>query len=255
MTVAITKRAFTTFAVVAAGALALTGCVIGGNAPTPPSDSTFDNGSSTASDTPLNAAVGGVTFTSDGVATSDDAPNLGAPTETDAIDVGVVFDPMCPHCAVFEAEYGEKLAQLVESGQITLTMYPVAFVAGPVSEAGANAFLAVAAYAPESAWEFQQFMLATGLNQGNLDAETLKTLATEAGADDPRVADAIDNGTFVSFVQDQTAALLGNEIPGTGVEVTGTPLIFAEGVTLESATFDGSVDDVFASLEDQVAKS
>lgn len=255
MTGAFTKRVWKTFAVVAAGAVALTGCVIGGTPPTPPAEPTSDNGSSTASDTPLNAAVGGVTFTSAGVAPSDEAPDLAAPAETDAIDVGLVFDPMCPHCAVFEAEYGETLAQLVDSGQITLTLYPVAFVAGPVSEAGANAFLAVAAYAPDSAWEFQQLMLATGMNQGNLDADTLKGLAGEAGADDARIAEAIDNGSFVSFVQDQTGSLLGNEIPGTDVEVTGTPLVFAEGVTLESTTFDGSADDAFASLKDQVAKS
>lgn len=248
------NRLIASFAAVAASALALTGCVIGGPAPTPPDDSGSDTGA-TASDVPLNAAVGGVTFTSDGVATSDAEPDLGAPEDTDAIDVGMVFDPMCPHCATFEADYGETLNELVESGRITLTLYPVAFVAGEMSEAGANAFFAVAAYAPEAAWEFQQQMLATGLSQGGLDADTLKQLAAEAGADDPLVAEAIDSGSFQSYVQSQTGTLLGNEIPGTGVVVSGTPLLFADDVELSSTTFEGSADDAFAALEDQVANS
>ena len=219
-----------------------------GGPPAPPED----GGETAESLTPMNLEVGGVTYTSEGVVESDAAPAFAPPPETDAIDVGMVFDPMCPHCANFEAEFGETIAALVDSGDITFTAYPVAFVAGELSEKSANAFYAVVSYSPEHAQEFQQQLLAENFAQGGLDDDALIELASSVGATDERIAQAISEGSFIDLIRDLTSGVLGQELPGTGVTVSGTPLIFAEGVELESPTFSGTPEEALETLESQL---
>lgn len=245
------SRLATLSAVVVTGALALSGCVL--TQPEPPAETPGDgNETVTTGLVPLNFEVGGVTFTSEGVIESDARPELAAPPETDAIDVGVVFDPMCPHCAQFEGQYGETINALVDSGEITLTTYPVAFVAGQLSMESANAFYAVASFAPEAAQEFQTALLAANMQQGGLDGDALIELAASLGAEDDRITKAITEGAFNSTIQEMTDAMLGQEIPGTGVTVSGTPTVFAEGVELQPDTFAGTPEEALETLQSQL---
>lgn len=238
------SRIKTALAALFVGALVLTGCSMGGP-PEPPETATEGL-------VPMNLETAGVTYTSDGVLESDAAPAFAAPPETDAIDVGMVFDPMCPHCANFEAQFGETIASLIDSGDITLTAYPVAFVAGELSEKSANAFYAVVSYSPEHAQEFQTELLAANLVQGGLDDDALIELAASVGATDEKIEQAITEGSFIDLIKGLTEQVLGQEIPGTGVTLSGTPLIFAEGVELESPTFSGTPEEALATLESQL---
>lgn len=212
-----------------AAAFALSGCSLpfgnddgGGGA---------SNGDGAGVEQPANMPVGGVTFTADGVVTSDETPSLAPPPETDAVDVALIFDPMCPHCALFEETFGPALNELVDSGDITLTVYPLAFVVPNPSATSVNAFMAVTSYHPEVTQEFQTLLLAANsqTNGAGLNNDELIELASSLGADSPEVAEAIENGVYQVAIDMLNEQLLGKNFPETNIEVLGTPMVIVEG--------------------------
>lgn len=246
-------------AALAASTLAMSGCVfmpaaVSGDSDGGGGDSGPEQAQQADSAGPLNFAVGGVTYTADGVLESDGATSLAAPPETDAVDVAMVFDPMCPHCANFEATYGDTMHELVDRGEITLTVYPIAFVVKVPSQRSANAFIAVASFHPESAREFQDLLLAANLETGSngLGTEDLIELAASAGASSPELETAIREQSYQDLVETITSQLLGQTFPGSSVTVSGTPFLVAEGTQLDIATFEGSADDALERLQAQL---
>lgn len=230
----------------ATAALALSGCVFsfGSGSGEEPSDVS-------ASEHPLNFAVGGVTFTEDGVLPSESGPVVAAPPETDALDVALIFDPMCPHCATFEETSGPALKELVDNGDITLTMYPLAFVSPTASVDSVNAIMAVTTYHPDAAYEFQSQLLAANLaSQGSgLNDDELVSLAAEVGADSEEVESIIRNGTYNSFVDTIDGSLRGQTFPDTSVDVAGTPMIIVEGRSVEPAAIGSDAATALAALQ------
>jgi len=160
----------------------------------------------------------------------------GIDPETGAVVVGdgpneldLWFDFYCPHCQEFESEYGSTVSDLLEQGELTLSLHPVALnglnaASGTdFSKRSANAMYCVAEAAPDAAYPFMQALFATNPSGPGQTDEELIAMAEEAGADG--VDACITDGEYISFVEEQTAELPAN--PDTGK--TGTPTIILDG--------------------------
>jgi protein-disulfide isomerase len=167
--------------------------------------------------------------------------SAGIDPDTGAVVVGegsnqldIWFDFYCPHCQEFEAGYGSTVDDMLEQGDITLNLYPVALnglnaASGTdFSKRSANAMYCVAESTPDAAYPFMQALFATKPSGPGQTDDELIALAEEAGADD--AAACISDGEYISFVEEQTEALPTN--PETGGAGTPTIILNGEYITL-----------------------
>jgi protein-disulfide isomerase len=165
----------------------------------------------------------------------------GIDAETGAVVVGdgpdsldLWFDFYCPHCQDFEAEYGDTVDEMVEAGEVTLNLFPVALTGlntasgTDFSKRSANALYCVAEETPDAAYPFMQALFATNPTGPGQTDEELIALAEAAGAGD--VSSCVTEGTYIPFVEDQTQKLPTN--PETGGAGTPTVILNGEFVTL-----------------------
>lgn len=160
----------------------------------------------------------------------------GINPETGAIVAGsgsneldVWFDFYCPHCQDFEAGYGSTVDDLLEQGEITINLFPVALPSlnsasgTDFSKRSANAMYCVAEATPDAAYPFMQALFATNPTGPGQTDDELIAMATDAGADD--ISSCVADGTYISFVEAQTQEIPEN--PATGS--TGTPTVVLNG--------------------------
>lgn len=166
-----------------------------------------------------------------------DAPQAASvDTSTGAIaigdgpdEVGVWFAFYCPHCQDFEDVYGAALRALVESGDITLQLHPVALpglnsASGTAfSERSGSALYCVADDDAGAALPFFEELFALKASGAGLTDQELADLAEQVGAGG--AADCIADGDYRDFVVDQTNSLPTN--PETGS--AGTPALTVNG--------------------------
>lgn len=165
----------------------------------------------------------------------------GIDPETGAVVVGegpdtldLWFDFYCPHCQQFEAAYGGTVDEMLQAGELTLHLYPVALdglnnASGTdFSKRSANAMYCVAETTPEAAYPFMQALFATNPSGPGQTDEELIALAEEAGAGD--ISECVADGTYIGFVEEQTSQLPTN--PETGSAGTPTVILNGEFVTL-----------------------
>jgi len=199
--------------------------------------------------------VGGLVWWMNSSATSPGAPPESAAVEAEsgAIIVGdgpdeveVWADFFCPHCQDFEDLYGPEIASLVDSGDITLRLQPVA-LSGLNAASGtqfsarsAGAMYCVAEEAGgEAAYDFMQAVFAEHPTGQGLTNELLTSFAEDAGA--PGAGDCIADGTYNKFVQSQS-----QKLPQSPEGAAGTPTLLVNG---EYVTITG---DVAADLTDRL---
>ncbi|WP_298041488.1 DsbA family protein [uncultured Microbacterium sp.] len=143
--------------------------------------------------------------------------------------VDVWFDFYCPHCQVFEDQYGPTIEELIDSGDITLNLHPVALsglnaASGTqFSERSGGALHCVAEAAPEATLDFFQQLFALNPSGAGLTDGDLAALASQTGAD--AASDCIADGMYRPFVIDQAAELPTD--PAT--EGAGTPTLLVNG--------------------------
>ena len=167
-------------------------------------------------------------------------PESGAITIGDgADDVAIWFDFYCPHCQDFEELYGPDIQTMVDDGDITLQLHPVALsglnaASGTeFSERSGSALYCVASTAPDATLPFFQQLFAEKPAGAGLTDEELSSLAANAGAAD--AAECIADGTYRDFVVDQAGSL--PEDPASGG--AGTPTLVVNG---EYVPITGNVD-------------
>ncbi len=165
----------------------------------------------------------------------------GIDSETGAVVVGegtnsvdLWFDFYCPHCQDFEKEYGSTVDDLLEQGDITLNLFPVA-LAGlnaasgtDFSKRSANALYCVAEAEPDAAYPFMQQLFATNPSGPGQTDEELIAMASSVGA--TGIDECVTDRTYFSFVEDQTTQLPTN--PATGSAGTPTVIVNGEFITL-----------------------
>ncbi|PFG29544.1 DsbA family protein [Paramicrobacterium agarici] len=179
----------------------------------------------------------------------------GTPTPTDysqysdAVNVIVYLDYMCPYCGQFEQANGEMLTSLTASGDITLEMHPISFLDSmsqgtEYSTRAANAMAAVANYQPEVFLDANAALFANqpAENTEGLTDDEIWSILQSAGVSDENVKKAIDEGTFSTWVGEQTDRAMDENLPyltgDNAAPLSGTPTVIIDG-----SLYQGSITD------------
>ncbi|GEK81296.1 DsbA family protein [Agrococcus baldri] len=251
-------RRLASLALIAAAAVALTGCLMPPPAPVAVSpdagQGTDAPGAAVGPVWPANMASHGVIFTAEGVQQTPAAAPQRAQVEVAAPHAILYVDFLCPHCGTFEAAYGDELGAAVEAGEVALEIRPLTFMdrSSPdeYSTRAANAFAAVADEFPGSAWAFHRALFAQqpAAGEPGLTDDELIELAAGAGASSERLAERIRSVALREFTVAASESGLTQPV-AEGVEPPrGTPALYLDGVAYQGPLDQpGSVGDFIAS--------
>ncbi|MGL4340217.1 MAG: DsbA family protein [Rhodoglobus sp.] len=194
---------------------------------------------------PKNMASDGIQLTKGAVATttpalkSDQDPvPFKRDKKSGIVDIRMYVDYMCPGCGAFEQQNGEYITSLMENGETTVEIHPVAFLdryaqGTRYSTRATNAVACVANYSPDSVYDFHNLLFANqpqenspGLSDDELISYTKQAKVTKA----KKIATCIKEREFESWVKASTARASDGPIPDSDLEkVTGTPTVLVNG--------------------------
>lgn len=157
---------------------------------------------------------------------------------SEVLDIQLYIDYMCPICGQFEAENGEQIQTLVESGAATVEYHPISIldnlsVGEKYSTRAANAAACVANYDPNKFFEFNAALFSVqpeertpGLTNEELFAQATGVGVVKASS----IEKCIEEERFEGWVGDATDRALNGPIPNSDVEaVEGTPTVIVNG--------------------------
>lgn len=155
------------------------------------------------------------------------------------VDITIWIDYLCPVCGEFEAENGELIRTLVESGAATVEYHPIAILTSmsagtQYSLRAANAAACVANYNPDAFFDFNEGMFAKQPDEGTeglANAEILE-IARAAGATSSSLERCMESERFYDWVQAATTRAGNGPLPVEGTEVEnvrGTPTVLVDG--------------------------
>ncbi|MFT4234176.1 MAG: thioredoxin domain-containing protein [Microbacterium sp.] len=176
-----------------------------------------------------------------------DSPGAGVVnSDTGGITIGeqtdntleTYIDFMCPYCGMFETQYwGDDIADAVDAGELTLTVYPVAILDAQsegtqYSTRASNALYCVTDENADAAYPFLRALFDNQPSEGTsgLTDEQLISYAKKAGAGD--AADCITDLTYGDFVSKVTDALPTNSQTGN----KSTPAVLFNGTEVNDWT-------------------
>lgn len=147
------------------------------------------------------------------------------------VQLEAYIEPQCPHCAHFEATYGEQIDHYVRSGKLALTYRPLTFIdkarRNHYSARVSNA-LFLAARTETSATAFQDFVQDLYRHQDHSgdgpSNANLASMARESGIDNVAVQKiaAGDSGVDVTEMDDANGSRLDDVEPND----PGTPTVY-----------------------------
>jgi protein-disulfide isomerase len=130
-----------------------------------------------------------------GITLGQDMSVGGTPAEGDSVvTIRIYSDYICPGCAQIEANYGTRIQELVEAGQVKLELVPIAWLDGQssgteYSSRSTNAAMVVADQDPDKFWAFHKLLFENQPAEGSegLDADTIADLARQAGCSETTI--------------------------------------------------------------------
>lgn len=160
-----------------------------------------------------------------------------SPTGETPIEIVLYVDYQCPICAIFEIPNSEQIKEWVASGAATLEMHTLSFLDGrgspnAFSSRAANAAICVAEYSPDQYLDYNNRLFKAQPTEGEPGPENseLIAFAEEVGAtSSDQLTSCINDKSFGNWVKDATERALTQKIPGTEIQVTGTPTILVNG--------------------------
>ncbi len=166
-------------------------------------------------------------------------PVPSAPNEPGVVAITIWVDYLCPLCGEFEAENGELIRTLVESGAATVEYHPIAILTAlsagtQYSLRAANAAACVSNYNPDAFFDFNEAMFAQQPEEGSegLTDEQIIEIARDAGATSTSLERCVDDGRFTEWVKAATTRAGNGPLPVEGTEVEnvrGTPTVLVNG--------------------------
>jgi protein-disulfide isomerase len=207
--------------IVAVGAVALTIFSASTQSTAVPTNATFNDG--------VKVGAGLKVFTPTFTPTS--------PTGEEPIEIIIYVDYQCPICAVFELPNSEQIKNWVETGAATVQMHALSFLDGrgspnAFSSRAANAAMCVSEHSPDNFFEYNTRIFQSQPTEGAPGPENseLISFAEEVGATNlDQLSSCINNKDFGNWIKDSTERALTEPIPGTDVQVSGTPSVFVNG--------------------------
>lgn len=146
---------------------------------------------------------------------------VGEDVPTDAPQLDIYLDFMCPVCGQFEDINAEDIAAMRENGDIQLNYHPVSILdrysnGTEFSTRAANAAATVADAAPANFVDFVDGMFANQPEEGTdgLSDEQIEQIAIDAGVPED-VAATLDDGLFTKWVIAATERASQDGMQGT----------------------------------------
>ena len=160
-----------------------------------------------------------------------------SPTGQEPIEIVIYVDYQCPICAVFEVPNSEQIKNWVDTGVATLEMHTLSFLDGrgspnAFSSRAANAAMCVAEYSPDNFFDYNTRIFQSQPTEGAAGPENaeLISFAEEVGATNlESVSSCINSKEFGNWINDSTERALTEPIPGTQIQISGTPSVFVNG--------------------------
>ncbi len=160
------------------------------------------------------------------------------PTEKPAVDIRVYVDYLSTGSHDFQVANVQQLSKWVADDAVTLTYYPVAMLTAKsngtkYSLRAASAAACVATHSPETFFAFNNALLT---EQPEVDADgytdtELADIAQARGVQSPKVVRAcIEKQEFASWAKAATERALQGLPETKDVTLTGTPMVFVNGV-------------------------
>ncbi|GAA1680055.1 thioredoxin domain-containing protein [Microbacterium lacus] len=161
-----------------------------------------------------------------------------SPTEKPAVDIRVYVDYLSTGSHDFQVANVQQLSKWVADDAVTLTYYPVAMLTAKsngtkYSLRAASAAACVATHSPETFFAFNNALLT---EQPEVDADgytdtELADIAQARGVQSPKVVRAcIEKQEFASWAKAATERALQGLPETKDVTLTGTPMVFVNGV-------------------------
>jgi protein-disulfide isomerase len=211
-----------TSVIVAVGAVALTIFSASTQSTATPTNATFNDG--------VKVGSGLKVFTPTFTPTS--------PTGEEPIEIIIYVDYQCPICAVFELPNSEQIKNWVETGAATVEMHALSFLDGrgspnTFSSRAANAAMCVSEHSPDNFFSYNTRVFQSQPTEGAPGPENseLISFAQELGATNlDQLSSCINNKDFGNWIKDSTERALTEPIPGTEIQISGTPTVLVNGV-------------------------
>jgi protein-disulfide isomerase len=207
--------------VVAVGAVALTIFSASTQSTAVPTNATFNDGVKVGTDLKV--------FTPDFT-----PPPVAGQTP---FEIVIYVDYQCPICAVFELPNSEQIKNWVASGVATVEMHALSFLDGrgspnEFSSRAANAAMCVSEYSPDNFFDYNTRIFRSQPTEGAPGPENAELIgfAEEIGATNiEQISSCINEKTFGNWITDSTKRALTEPIPGTEIQVSGTPTVLVNG--------------------------
>ena len=203
------------------------------------------------SETPTNlTAQNGILIGAGGVAIVDGktpAPVVTPAATTKPVHIVTYVDYQCPYCAHFENANLKQIKGWLDSGFAILEVRPISFLDGrgspnTYSSRAANAALAVAKYAPNKFFAFNELLFQNQPEENTKGPENDKLIemAASVGVHGAAFENAVKNKDFGKWITSVTSKALGNPVADSNptVNLDGTPLVLVNG-----QSFTGAIDN------------
>jgi protein-disulfide isomerase len=195
---------------------------------------------------PSTMSQGGITL-GEGLkpvtASSSASPSASATAGAGTVRITLYVDYLCPTCGEFEQANGDYIESLVDSGAATVDIHPLAILSNrsqgtKYSLRAANAAACVAEHSPDQFYAVNKALYAEQPEEGTpglTDAQLTKVVTGVSGLQDRRaVTSCIADQDYSKWVDEQTTAVSGGDIPGSSLsEFPGTPLVLVNGQQYE----------------------
>jgi protein-disulfide isomerase len=164
--------------------------------------------------------------------TPDYTPKPGS-AGAGAPNIKIYLDYQCPYCQQFELPNQSQIEKWVSTGAATVEIHPISFLDGrgspnEYSSRAANAAVCVAEYSPNNFYAFNGLLFSIQPEEGTAgpsnDEIFAQVKASGANATD-EIKTCIDEKRFTPWIKEATDRALYEPLPGSGLEMSGTPFI------------------------------
>ena len=174
---------------------------------------------------------GGVTITKD-LVVAKTASDIDKTVPT----IIIYQDLQCPACRAFEAPNMPQIIELVKEGKYNLELHPISFLDGAsvneYSSRAANAAICVAEYSPSQFFKYNSVLFENQpaeLTNGPENSELIARAKEVGVSNADKIASCINAKSYGTWLSLATARALSEKIPGTDLQVDGTPFILVNG--------------------------
>jgi protein-disulfide isomerase len=167
-------------------------------------------------------------------ATPSPAPGTSPATVPNIV---IYLDYQCPICQMFEVPNQSQIESWVKDGKATLEIHPISFLDGrgspnEYSSRAANAAICVAEYSPSQFFKYNSVLFENQpaeLTNGPENSELIARAKEVGVSNADKIASCINAKSYGTWLSLATARALSEKIPGTDLQVDGTPFILVNG--------------------------